>query len=112
MKKYIKYGMLLITVGFVSFYGFHISYVLYDEVKTSEAVKHIFEKNNYKDISLSVCHEGTCNYDFGLGNEQIKIYSVGRENIESRIQLAREIAKEWSIKNHLCKTFYQNRCRI
>ncbi len=111
MKKHLKY----IALSFILLSSplfFYISYVLYEEIKVRNVVKNIFLEKNYSDISLAVCHEEKCIYDFGEGNEKIKIYTVGRDNIESRVELAREVAKVWPQKNHFCKTFSQNRCQL
>jgi len=112
MKSYLKYTALFVSLAIVGFYAFHIIFVLYEEVRVRETVEEIFANNSYEDISLSVCHESTCIYDFGEGKERVKIYTVGREKIASRIEKVREVAREWPNKNHLCKTFYQKRCQL
>ena len=105
-----KYTLFTIFIVVVGFYILHISYAIYEEYKVKQVVENIFKQNNFDDIKLIVCHEEKCLYDFGKGKEYIDIYTVGRKNIESRIQLAREIAIDWPSKSNLCKTFYQNSC--
>ena len=106
-----KYLFLSDSAAFIILLA-HVFYVLYEEVKVKKVVEEIFEQNNYTDISLSVCHEEACSYDFGKGKEHIKIYTVGRENIENRINLARDVAKHWPQKNHLCLSINNGNCQL
>ena len=111
MTKYSKGIIYVILFAFVIFL-LHVFTVLYEEVKVRNTVKSIFEKNNYGDISLIVCHEEKCLYDFGAEKGHIEIYTVGRNDIEARIELARKVASTWPNNIHLCKKYFQNTCRL
>jgi len=111
VNKLIKY-VLYFTLLIVATSALYVFSVLYEEMKVKDTVTEIFATRGYEDISLVVCLEEKCLYDFGKENEHVNIYTVGRGNIEARIELARKVAQAWPTKNHLCKTYTQGRCQL
>jgi len=106
--KYIS----LVTGLALTVFILHVGYVLYEEAQVKNKVEEIFNRNKYQDINLIVCLEEKCLYSFGDDKKNINIYTVGRDDIENRIELARHVAKNWPNENKHCKTFSQGSCQL